>query len=1075
MPPEACWRRSFDDLPDPRHFKAAMPSFRESLSLLPLAWRMGQYVSEERKGGRDPIFDLNGLMLQPPSPGPYAGVPLGGLGGGCIGRGFRGDFRRWNLSPGKYQHGTVAADQFSVRVSRAGQLPEARVLSAEDGSGSEGLKGWGWGMDPKTATYHALYPRAWTVYEEAVPLIRLVCRQMSPVLPNDYGESSLPVGVFEWSIENLGASTAEVSVMFSFQNGTGMENDKAGGHYNRRFHVFGNEDGEEEGREAATASVVGVHLHHQQGGIRSEDSLTFAVAADVRPDVELSMCTQFVSSGGGRGGDGAAELWRQFVNTGRVGEVRGGGGGGGGGGGRGEGGGGGKSATASAAGVGFKEAERERVLKTRIWGNDRIVEMTCEGTGDEKKHKKPERKEENDNNGNESKSPTTITTTTSSSSSSKSVRHHYRHSHKNGDRQHNHHHHNPSRPNESIAAAVCQKVILPPHRTTQISFALAWDMPIVRFGGGLALPRRYTRFFGKEGGLTAGLLASHALKNYGKWEKAIEAWQTPVLEDSTLPDFYKHMLFNELYFLTDGGTVWTESVGGVRIEGGREEEREEGMEKGREAFRACDGEQGLVGQFLYLEGHEYLMYNTYDVHFYASFALVMLWPMLELSVQRDVAAAVIRSDPGMRRLLARAEIRPRKISGAVPHDLGCPSGTPWEDVNAYNLQDVNRWKDLGPKLVLQIHRDYVATGSLPFVMTLWPVLRLVMEAALAAFDLDGDGLIENSGFPDQTYDIWTVEGPSAYTGGLWVAALTAMAALGEIVEKEGRTEEGREERVEMVGGSVSHYAALATQARGAYVRHLWNGTYFDYDNSWSAHQDSIMADQMAGQWYARACGLTPVVVGLQARSSLTTVFDFNVRKFADGYSGAVNGMRPDGQVDETCMQSQEVWTGTTYSVAAAMLQEARWAALEAERRPDGRGRALKEEAEFLRHAAFETARGLYEGGWKRFGYWFATPEAWDSKGHFRSLGYMRPLCVWAMQWALTRMPTDNTRANASDAGSSVVEGVGGAESIETAMAAGSLPNEDYGDGGRKGGRVGIFSGSGGDEGNGKKKKGNGEK
>jgi hypothetical protein len=42
-----------------------------------------------------------------------------------------------------------------------------------------------------------------------------------------------------------------------------------------------------------------------------------------------------------------------------------------------------------------------------------------------------------------------------------------------------------------------------------------------------------------------------------------------------------------------------------------------------------------------VQGHEYLMYNTYDVHFYASFALVMLWPMLELSLQQDVAAAVM--------------------------------------------------------------------------------------------------------------------------------------------------------------------------------------------------------------------------------------------------------------------------------------------------------------------------------------------------------------------------------------------------------------------------------------------------
>lgn len=30
------------------------------------------------------------------------------------------------------------------------------------------------------------------------------------------------------------------------------------------------------------------------------------------------------------------------------------------------------------------------------------------------------------------------------------------------------------------------------------------------------------------------------------------------------------------------------------------------------------------------------MYNTYDVHFYASFALVMLWPKLELSLQYDM-------------------------------------------------------------------------------------------------------------------------------------------------------------------------------------------------------------------------------------------------------------------------------------------------------------------------------------------------------------------------------------------------------------------------------------------------------
>lgn len=122
------------------------------------------------------------------------------------------------------------------------------------------------------------------------------------------------------------------------------------------------------------------------------------------------------------------------------------------------------------------------------------------------------------------------------------------------------------------------------------------------------------------------------------------------------------------------------------------------------------------------------MYNTYDVHFYASFALAMLWPMLELSLQQDVAAAVMSEvgqggmtivderkaipslfvslvclqDMTMRRLIARGEWRPRKVYGSVPHDMGCPSGVPWKELNSYNLQDVNRWKDLGPKFVLQV-------------------------------------------------------------------------------------------------------------------------------------------------------------------------------------------------------------------------------------------------------------------------------------------------------------------------------------------------------------------------------------
>ena len=34
---------------------------------------------------------------------------------------------------------------------------------------------------------------------------------------------------------------------------------------------------------------------------------------------------------------------------------------------------------------------------------------------------------------------------------------------------------------------------------------------------------------------------------------------------------------------------------------------------------------------------------------------------------------------------------------------------------------------------------------------------------------DGDGVLDNENFPDQTYDTWPAVGCSAYSGGLWLA------------------------------------------------------------------------------------------------------------------------------------------------------------------------------------------------------------------------------------------------------------------------------------------------------------------
>lgn len=804
--PPAAWRRRLDDLPpDPGH--PFRPGLREAISLLPMALRVRLRARADRQTGREaPIDPFNAL-----DPGPLMGVPLGGLGGGTITRGWRGDFCRWQLQAGVYAYRTVAADQFSLMAQRPGQAPQAVVLNPAQPPGGA-LDAWGWGLDGAGATYHALFPRAWTVYEAPLPGLRLTCRQVSPAIPHNYDESSTPAAAFVWRIENLGREPARIGLMFSFQNGDGGASDRAGGHANASFR-----------RPFEGGLAEGVLLRHAQrqtvdDGVY-EDPLSFAIAAAAGDGVDVTTCAQFDPLG-----DGAA-LWEDFRADG--------------------------------------------------W---------LSGPG---------------------ASP-------------------------------------PSRRGEATAAAVAAAIELPPGHVQEIAFALAWDAPVARFGAGRGWYRRYTRFYGRSGD-AAPRLAADALARYAGWELQLQAAQEGILADERLPEWYRAALFNEAYYLVDGGTLWAD-----------------GPVDGADPLGGADPDD--VGHFAYLEGHEYRMFNTTDVHFYASFALAQLWPRLELSLLRDVARAIEVDDPEERPLRSERGAAPRKVAGMVPHDMGGPAEDPWQKVNAYDFRDANRWKDLNPKFVLQVYRDFAATQDVDFLAEMWPPVQAALAAA-SVFDRDGDGLIENDGVPDQTYDDWAVSSPSAYCGGLWLAALRAAAEMAAILD--------RPQMAKALRGRFEH-------GRQTYESLLWNGESYDYDASDGPQHDSIMADQLAGDWYARACGLPGIVPVERARSALRRIYAANVQGYAGGAYGAVNGMRPDGRVDTSSTQSQEVWTGTTYALAAAMLQ----LGLDAE--------------------AFITAGAVAGQTYGGLGYWFMTPEAWNANRGHRSLAYMRPLAIWAIQWAWER-------------------------------------------------------------------------
>lgn len=253
------------------------------------------------------------------------------------------------------------------------------------------------------------------------------------------------------------------------------------------------------------------------------------------------------------------------------------------------------------------------------------------------------------------------------------------------------------------------------------------------------------------------------------------------------------------------------------------------------------------------------------------------------------------------------------------------------------------------------------------------------------------------------YDIIDVQ---AYCGGLWIACCFAMANIAELIDPL----------------SYDNFNQIGCNARQVYISKLWNGRYLHYDSSASLHHDSIMSDMLAGQWYIYSCNMSHSMNLLdidQIYSCLKIIYEYNVLKFGNGkLIGAVNGSinpkslhlsQHDDEVsnhqliDNSCLQSREVWTGTTYGLASLMLcytNHLKCLLLDDTTKQDTIKKIqLEMRIQEVTKMAYQTCQGIHDGGWQDFGYWFATPEAWDVNGNYRSLGYMRPLSIWAMEYS----------------------------------------------------------------------------
>ncbi|NJP11179.1 MAG: bile acid beta-glucosidase [Leptolyngbyaceae cyanobacterium RU_5_1] len=517
----------------------------------------------------------------------------------------------------------------------------------------------------------------------------------------------------------------------------------------------------------------------------------------------------------------------------------------------------------------------------------------------------------------------------------------------------------PAGEGEQVGAAIAVRFTLQPGETCQIPVVLSWDFPVTEFAAGVEYLRRYTDFFGRNG-QNAWAIARTALKHYPTWQEKIQHWQQPILDRDDLPDWFKMALFNELYDLTDGGTLWSAA-----------------------------SDRDPVGQFAVLECIDYRWYESLDVRLYGSFGLLMLFPELEKSVLRAFARAIPARDDRTRvigyyyTIGAESPQAVRKVAGATPHDLGAPNEHVWEQTNYTSYQDCNLWKDLSCDFVLQVYRDFLLTGAtdIEFLQDCWSAVVQTLNY-LKSFDRDGDGIPENSGAPDQTFDDWKLQGVSAYCGGLWLAALEAAIATGRVLAEHT----GDLQFLTSLSSEIATFQSWLEQARPIYQEKLWNGQHYRLDSN--SGSDIVMADQLCGQFYARLLKLPDIVPEDCTRTALQTIYDscfVRFNQYVDRQSsltphpciGAANGVRPDGTPENpNSTHPLEVWIGINFGLAAFWVQM-----------------GMRSQAMQLTEAVVNQ---IYEHGLQ-----FRTPEAITATGTFRASHYLRAMAIWAIYgiWA----------------------------------------------------------------------------
>ena len=280
------------------------------------------------------------------------------------------------------------------------------------------------------------------------------------------------------------------------------------------------------------------------------------------------------------------------------------------------------------------------------------------------------------------------------------------------------------------------------------------------------------------------------------------------------------------------------------------------------------------GKFGLWEGLGFCGFHTTDITYHASFGLLALFPELQLGQMR-MGAAFQRAD------------------GRVHHFF-----TPDLDHVGSGYERV----DMNNQFVLMVLRDYLYTGDIGFLKEMWPrVIRAI--DSIGALDTDGDGLPDRE-TTRNTFDAWNFSGTPVYISILWLAALKAAA---RIADEMGETVQ------------AETWRRLLEKGLAALEKRLWNGEYYDLWRCGAEKDETLMTDQLDGEWVLRTAGIGGNLCDERIRTVARAILKWNF----DPDSGLINASCPAGRHDtlyshKNC-QTEAVWTGIVYVMAALCL------------------------------------------------------------------------------------------------------------------------------------------------------------